>query len=254
MQSLVIIDEVSIRQDAEGRFCLNDLHKAAGGMEKDKPGNWLRLDQTRELISEIDQCSEMSSALSTVVGGVSPGTYVCKELVYAYAMWINPSFHLKVIRIFDAVATGNFNIPQTYHGALRLAADLAEKNGELQLEVAQSNQIINELQPKATYYDLILQNKSLLSVSKIAKDYGKSAIWLNQKLHELGVQFKQGGVWLLYQKYADKGYTQSQTHVIDDAKSKFNTYWTQKGRLFIYGLLKTEGILPLIEREFLEEA
>ena len=114
---------------------------------------------------------------------------------------------------------------------------------------AQQNQIINELQPKATYYDLVLQNKSLLSITKIAKDYGLSAIKLNTLLHELGIQFKQGDIWLLYQKYADKGYTQSKTHVIDDVTNKFHTYWTQKGRLFIYDLLKQKGILPLIERE-----
>lgn len=112
-----------------------------------------------------------------------------------------------------------------------------------------AEQQVNELQPKATYYDLVLQNKSLLSVSKIAKDYGKSAIWLNNKLHELGIQFKQGDTWLLYQKHADKGYTQSTTHVIDDEKSRMLTKWTQKGRLFIYELLKDENILPLIEIE-----
>lgn len=112
-----------------------------------------------------------------------------------------------------------------------------------------AEQQVNELKPKATYYDLVLQNKSLLSVSKIAKDYGKSAIWLNNKLHELGIQFKQGDTWLLYQKHADKGYTQSTTHVIDEEKSRMLTKWTQKGRLFIYELLKDEGILPLIELE-----
>lgn len=112
-----------------------------------------------------------------------------------------------------------------------------------------AEQQVNELRPKATYYDLVLQNKSLLSVSKIAKDYGKSAIWLNNKLHELGIQFKQGDTWLLYQKHADKGYTQSTTHVIDDEKSRMLTKWTQKGRLFIYELLKDENILPLIEIE-----
>lgn len=112
-----------------------------------------------------------------------------------------------------------------------------------------AEQQVNELKPKATYYDLVLQNKSLLSVSKIAKDYGKSAIWLNNKLHELGIQFKQGDTWLLYQKHADKGFTQSTTHVIDDEKSRMLTKWTQKGRLFIYELLKDENILPLIEIE-----
>lgn len=112
-----------------------------------------------------------------------------------------------------------------------------------------AEQQVNELQPKATYYDLVLQNKSLISVTKIAKDYGKSAMWLNKKLHDLGIQYKQGGTWLLYQNHADKGYTQSTTHVIDEGKSRMFTKWTQKGRLFIYETLKNEGILPLIERE-----
>ncbi|PAK49985.1 phage regulatory protein/antirepressor Ant [Priestia megaterium] len=121
---------------------------------------------------------------------------------------------------------------------------------QLKLQNAQKEQIINELQPKATYYDLVLQNKSLLSVSKIAKDYGMSARTFNKLLHELGVQFKQGDCWLLYQRYADKGYTQSKTHTIDSEKSKMHTYWTQKGRLFIYELLKSrKGILPIMERK-----
>lgn len=111
------------------------------------------------------------------------------------------------------------------------------------------SQQIKELQPKATYYDMVLQNKSLLSVSKIAKDYGLSAMALNKMLHELGIQFKQGDIWLLYAKYQDKGYTQTTTHVIDADNSRVNTKWTQKGRLFIYDLLKQQCILPLIEQE-----
>lgn len=119
-----------------------------------------------------------------------------------------------------------------------------------QEEVAQKNQIIQELQPKATYYDLVLQNKSLVAISVIAKDYGMSAKKMNKILHELKIQFKQGNTWLLYQKYAGKGYTQSKTHTIDADYSKMHTYWTQKGRLFLYDLLKNKkGILPLIEQK-----
>ncbi|MFC7364499.1 MULTISPECIES: phage antirepressor KilAC domain-containing protein [Bhargavaea] len=110
-------------------------------------------------------------------------------------------------------------------------------------------QQVKEFQPKASYYDLILQNKSVISVSQIAKDYGMGAPTLNRKLKDLGVQYKQGGVWLLYAKYQDKGYTSTKTHAIDSEKSKLHTYWTQKGRLFIYDLLKSQGILPVIERE-----
>lgn len=119
-----------------------------------------------------------------------------------------------------------------------------------QEEVAQKNQIIQELQPKASYYDLVLQNKSLVAISVIAKDYGMSAKKMNKILHELKIQFKQGNTWLLYQKYAGKGYTQSKTHTIDADYSKMHTYWTQKGRLFLYDLLKNKkGILPLIEQQ-----
>lgn len=120
---------------------------------------------------------------------------------------------------------------------------------QTRLELTQVKQIVNELQPKATYYDLVLQNKSTLSVTKIAKDYGKSAKWLNAKLHEYGIQYKQGDQWFLYQEYAQLGYTQSSTHVIDDEHSRMSTKWTQKGRLFIYDTLKSHGILPLIEQE-----
>lgn len=129
----------------------------------------------------------------------------------------------------------------------------AEKKVEnLTLINAQQNQRIGELQPKATYYDLILQNNSLLAISAIAKDYGMSGTSLNKKLHELGVQYKLGEQWLLYAKYHDKGYTFSKTqnYSRNDGSqgSKLHTYWTQKGRLFIYDLLKQNDILPLIER------
>lgn len=110
-------------------------------------------------------------------------------------------------------------------------------------------QQVHELKPKASYYDMVLQNKSLLAVSKIAKDYGMSAKGFNRMLHELGIQYKQGDIWLMYAKYQDKGYTQTTTHVIDAEKSKVSTKWTQKGRLFIYDLLKNEGMLPIIELE-----
>ena len=124
-----------------------------------------------------------------------------------------------------------------------------ESNKNLKLQIAQNNQIIGELKPKASYYDLILQNKSLMPITKIAKDYGMSGRAFNAMLHELGIQYKLGNTWLLYQHYADNGYTQSKTHAIDADKSVMHTYWTQKGRLFLYDLLKNEkGLLPLIER------
>lgn len=129
----------------------------------------------------------------------------------------------------------------------------------LQLEgtVAVQTQQISELQPKASYYDVVLNSKDLLSTTKIAKDYGKSAIWLNTWLHEQGIQYKQGDIWLLYQKYAEQGYTNTKTQTFNgtdgEIHTKVHTYWTQKGRLFIYEQLKAVGILPLIEQNDEEE-
>ena len=93
-----------IRQDATGRYCLNDLHRAAGGARKHKPANFMRLDSTHALVAEIDRGSDVSNAFIVLQGGILQGTYVVKELVYAYAMWISPAFHLKVIRAYDALA------------------------------------------------------------------------------------------------------------------------------------------------------
>ena len=121
------------------------------------------------------------------------------------------------------------------------------------LSISMKDQQLAELQPKATYYDLILQCKDLLSVTEIAKDYGMSAKGLNAILHELGVQYNQSGVWFLYAKYQHEGYTQTKTQNYSRPDgtqgSRVHTYWTQKGRLFIYNLLKSEGILPTIEIE-----
>lgn len=124
----------------------------------------------------------------------------------------------------------------------------------LRVQNDQQKQIIGELQPKADYTDRILRSTSLVTIGQIAKDYGMSARAMNALLHELKVQYKQSDQWFLYACYHDKGYTHSETieipHKSDPAKTfvKMNTKWTQKGRLFLYELLKDAGYLPLIEQ------
>ena len=110
----LVIGEFSIRQDEDGRYSLADLHKASGNLAKHKPFNFLRVEQTQELIKEIEQVSDMSfggkgqssdmrSAVRVIHGGNNRGTYAVKEMVYAYAMWISAKFHLMVIRAYDAM-------------------------------------------------------------------------------------------------------------------------------------------------------
>lgn len=128
-----------------------------------------------------------------------------------------------------------------------------EKRKALEVENAQQKQMIGGLKPKADYTDRILQNKSLVTITQIAKDYGMTGAAMNELLHKLGVQYKISDQWLLYAKYHDKGYVHSNTVPIDHkdgtTSTKMYTKWTQKGRLFIYNLLKGQDVLPIIERE-----
>ncbi|EAA3461128.1 TPA: KilA-N domain-containing protein [Salmonella enterica] len=118
MNSLMVIDGIEVRRDVQGRYCLNDLHRAAGGEDRHKPSNFMRMDSTRELCAEIDRCSDVSiGCIETIRGGNGQGTYVSREVVFAYAMWISPAFHLKVIRTFDAV------VNQYQHTASLVATD-----------------------------------------------------------------------------------------------------------------------------------
>ena len=124
----LILEDTYVRQDEQGRFSLNDLHQAAGGEDRHRPTFWLRLDQTQALVDELGQptpdlasatpsnCADLHSFKTTEISrsfqavskieGRNGGTFVARELVYAYAMWISPAFHLKVIRTFDALVTG----------------------------------------------------------------------------------------------------------------------------------------------------
>jgi hypothetical protein len=105
MNQLIAIENVIIRQNKQGLYCLNDLHRASGQLNKNRPSLWLENKQAQELIQEITKEFVKAGipALGVVHGGTERGTYACKELVYAYAMWISPAFNLKVIRTFDSV-------------------------------------------------------------------------------------------------------------------------------------------------------
>ena len=111
---------------------------------------------------------------------------------------------------------------------------------------------ITELKPKADYYDEILKNKGLVTITQISKDYGISGQQMNQILRDLKIQYKQSGQWLLYANFHGKGYTHSHTVPINRSNGqkdiKMTTKWTQKGRLFLYEELKKNGYIPSIEK------
>ena len=140
----------------------------------------------------------------------------------------------------------------------RLTLDVVDKQNkqiaDQQKELAEKSAAIEEMAPKATYYDVILASPSLMTTTAIAKDFGLTANRLNKILQEHRIQFKQGKTWYLYDEFAKRGYAQSKTYSYKgkeypDWKATWSTQWTQPGRRFIYELLKGMGILPIVERE-----
>ena len=167
----------------------------------------------------------------------------------AFKRWVTSEV-LPAIRKQGSYSLG---VPTNFRDALYLAYQQQVTIEALETENAFKDQKIAELQPKADYLDTILQSKSLMTITQIAKDYGMSARTMNKKLHALGVQYKQGSQWFLYAKYQNRSYTSSETISViqSDGREKvvMNTKWTLKGRIFLYNLLKEEGILPMIEKE-----
>ena len=157
-------------------------------------------------------------------------------------------------------------LPSTYLDALkalvvseeekqRLIEDNTKKQQAIELKDAQLIELdtaVNNMKPKVSYVDNILQCKETINVTQIAQDYGMSAKAFNMLLRNLKIQHKVGQVWIVYGKYLAKGYVQSETFTYDKANGtqgvRTFTKWSQRGRLFLYNTLKAHNIIPLIEQ------
>jgi hypothetical protein len=120
MSTSIIIGDTTIHQDAHGLFSLNDLHRASGGESRHQPAFFMRRKETEEILAVLNSANPQSILVVTAEGR-NGGTFACKSLVYDYAMWISAEFRERVIRIFDAVATGH-TLPQPVSAAPRLPA------------------------------------------------------------------------------------------------------------------------------------
>lgn len=235
MSKELVIAEIGIRQDSEGRYCLNDLHKASGGEKKNQPSDWLRIQQTIDLISEIS--TPGIPGIKTEAGRYG-GTYACKELVYAYAMWISAIFHLNVIRAYDKLVTkevtSQFNIPQTFAEALKLAY-------EQQLLIDEQSSKLVEQEPKVEAFEALLSCKNSITMNEAAKVLGKG----RNKLFDFCRRERlliDGGVShnLPYQKFIDmKLFKVKENIIVDIVKPR--TLVTTKGLEYIRKRISNNG-------------
>lgn len=179
------------------------------------------------------------------------------QLIGGYSSAVEKAFDLNVAYInrFEEMEKQlqGIGVPNTFAQALKLAYEQQLKIEQLEMDNKEKETKIIEMSPKASYYDLILQSKDVVAVTVIAKDYGMTAQAFNKLLKENNIQFKCNGTWVLYSKYNGNGYTATKTtnfvHDSGEQGSRVGTYWTQKGRVFLYNFLKEKGVLPMIEKE-----
>lgn len=137
--------------------------------------------------------------------------------------------------------SGKFALPTTYKEALQSLLIEVEAKERLQAQNELQAKELEKQAPKVAYYDEVLTSQSTYNANQIAKELGMSAVTLNKKLHELKVQYKQGGQWLLYYPHQNKGYTKTVTYTYTDSKGETctnsSTVWTEKGRAFIHSIL-----------------
>ena len=119
--------------------------------------------------------------------------------------------------------SGKFALPTTYKEALQSLLEEVEAKERLQAQNDLQRIELQKQAPKVAYYEDVLTSKSTYNANQIAKELGMSAVTLNKKLHELKVQYKQGGQWLLYHHHQDKGYTKTVTHTYTDSQGETRT-------------------------------
>lgn len=244
--SNLIIANVGICQDNEGRYSLNDLHRASGGEQKHRPKYWLENQQTADLINELSKGGnpplERNQPVSVIHGGNNRGTYVCKELVFSYAMWIDAKFHLKVIRTFEAVMNGQIadpmkalNDPETMRGLL---LSYSEKVISLQNE----NQ---ELKPKAEALDRIATADGSICITNAAKDLQVRPKDLFQLLQSKKWIFRRQGssTFTAYQDKIQQGLLEHKITVI--SRSDGSEKQTEQVRITAKGITRLSEILSV---------
>ncbi|MBZ4402488.1 KilA-N domain-containing protein [Myxococcus sp. AS-1-15] len=210
------LGDVVVQQDAHGRYSLNDLHRAVGGEPRHQPSNFLRNESTRGLIAELTRSSDsMNGPVESVRGGTTQGTFVSRPLVYAYAMWVSPAFHLRVIEVFDAVArrlpapraTPAFLVPKSLSEALRLAADLAEANERQAAQLVEQQRQLETQAPAVKLADDFLSTTRLMSLMDTARHLRLPIRDFFRWLERDGVCFKKDeeSPWVPYASFIRNG-------------------------------------------------
>ena len=224
---------------------------------------WIDHSNARMMLQNIDEDEKVVNNVYTL-GGIQESWFLTEDGLYEVLMQsrkpIAKSFKKEVKKILKEIRkTGSYNSQPVVKDSYmiddpveRAKAWIREQETH-QIQLKEKEEVIQKMEPKVTYYDLIMSNSNLLTSGQIAEDYGMSARKFNELLNELRIHYKNGRKWYLYKEHKDKGYTNSYTFPVYNKKSEYQfhdtqTGWTQSGRKFIYDTLKKFDIIPLIEK------
>lgn len=229
---IVKIAGVEITTDNEGRFNLNLLHKAANLGKSKAPAQWLRTQQAKELVSEVEKETVQICIVS--VEGRNGGTFAHELIAVEYAGWISAAFRIKVNQTFIDYRSGKFQhpvIPQTRLEMLKLAVELEEKNEALKIEN-------NTLKPKADALDRIATADGSICITDAAKNLQvrpKDLFnWLNA--HEWIYKRAGNSHWVAYQEKIKQGLLEHKTTLVTRSDGSEKT--TEQVRVMPKGLSK----------------
>ena len=180
------------------------------------------------------------------------GTWMNRILALDFAQWLSVDLKLWCTERIDELMRYGMTATQPTIDAMidnpdlliKLATQLKDERAKaerLRVIAELQEKEIKEAAPKVEYFDKAMSSKSSYTTTQMAQEFGLSAKTLNARLAKMGVQYRQGGAWILYAKYQGSGYTHtvSVPYMMANGEqgTQIQTRWTEKGRKFLHDLL-----------------
>lgn len=237
----------------EGDNMMINATQMAKTFEK-QPVFWLNNQYTKTFLEELSKLRNLSLADLVIVikGGSNAGTWFHEDVALEFARWLSPSFAIWCNDRIKELAKYGMTATQPTIDAMidnpdlliKLATQLKDERAKaerLRVIAELQEKEIKEAAPKVEYFDKAMSSKSSYTTTQMAQEFGLSAKTLNARLAKMGVQYRQGGAWILYAKYQGNGYTHtvSVPYMMANGEqgTQIQTRWTEKGRKFLHDLM-----------------
>ena len=215
-QKSINIADTVITTDQAGRFCLNDLHKAAmaSGKATDshRPGNFLKSPGVEAFAQILSDATNIAS-VETIRGGPRQGSYGVELIVLRYAAWIDPEFEVQVYKTFHSVATGQAPAAPTARSAISPAKEFRAIFGIARLIGLDKNAAaisanqgtaaltgVNMLQLMDRTHLATPSQEIYYTPTELGSRFVKSGKAFNQLLVQAGLQENIAGHWVPTEK------------------------------------------------------